>query len=265
MAFTAKDVQALRQATGAGMMDCEEGARGQRRRHRGRQAVAARAGPRRQRQARRPREHPGRRRPRGRRPGRRAGRAEVRDRLRRRQRALQARGPGARPPRRRQGRRGRRRAPGPPRGPQDHAQGEDRGRPRSCASRPSPATSIDSYLHIQGGRGVNGVLVVLAGGSPQLAHDVAVHVAFARPKYLAPRRRAGRRRRRPSARRSRRSPATRASPSRPSPKIVEGRLQRLLQDRRPARPALRQGRQAVDRAAHRLGARSSSFAQVEIG
>ena len=43
---------------------------------------------------------------------------------------------------------------------------------------------IDSYLHIQGGRGVNGVLVVLSGGDAKLAHDVAVHVAFARPKYL---------------------------------------------------------------------------------
>jgi elongation factor Ts len=44
---------------------------------------------------------------------------------------------------------------------------------------------IDSYLHIQGGRGVNGVLVVLAGGDRQLAHDIAVHVAFARPRYLS--------------------------------------------------------------------------------
>ena len=47
-----------------------------------------------------------------------------------------------------------------------------------------PANALDSYLHVQGGRGVNGVLVELAGGSPELAHDVAVHIAFARPKYL---------------------------------------------------------------------------------
>ena len=45
---------------------------------------------------------------------------------------------------------------------------------------------LDSYLHIQGGRGVNAVLVQLAGGTPQLAHDIAVHIAFARPKYLRP-------------------------------------------------------------------------------
>ncbi len=44
---------------------------------------------------------------------------------------------------------------------------------------------LGSYQHMQGGRGVNGVLVEVAGGSPELAHDVAVHIAFARPKYLS--------------------------------------------------------------------------------
>jgi len=43
---------------------------------------------------------------------------------------------------------------------------------------------IGSYLHIQNGPGVNAVLVELTGGSPELAHDIAVHVAFARPEYL---------------------------------------------------------------------------------
>jgi elongation factor Ts len=48
-----------------------------------------------------------------------------------------------------------------------------------------PDDVVESYIHIQGGRGVNGVLVVMAGGTSELAHDVAVHVAFARPKYLS--------------------------------------------------------------------------------
>ncbi len=48
-----------------------------------------------------------------------------------------------------------------------------------------PGDVIDSYLHVQGGRGVNGVLVVMSDATPALAHDVAVHVAFARPKYLS--------------------------------------------------------------------------------
>jgi elongation factor Ts len=43
---------------------------------------------------------------------------------------------------------------------------------------------LDSYLHVQNDRGVNGVIVELAGGNQQLAHDVAVHIAFGKPKYL---------------------------------------------------------------------------------
>ena len=43
---------------------------------------------------------------------------------------------------------------------------------------------LDSYSHIQGGRGVNGVIVEMADATQELAHDVAVHIAFARPKYL---------------------------------------------------------------------------------
>ena len=43
---------------------------------------------------------------------------------------------------------------------------------------------LDTYLHIQNGRGVNAVIVELAGGSTELAHDVAVHIAFGRPAYL---------------------------------------------------------------------------------
>jgi elongation factor Ts len=48
----------------------------------------------------------------------------------------------------------------------------------------APGNVLDSYLHIQGGRGVNGVLVELSGATQELAHDIAVHVGFARPKYL---------------------------------------------------------------------------------
>ncbi len=50
----------------------------------------------------------------------------------------------------------------------------------------APAGNVlGDYLHVQGGRGVNGVLVELEGGTPELAHDIAVHVAFARPKFLS--------------------------------------------------------------------------------
>ena len=43
---------------------------------------------------------------------------------------------------------------------------------------------VGTYLHMQSGRGVNAVLVEMRGGTDELAHDVAVHIAFARPTYL---------------------------------------------------------------------------------
>jgi elongation factor Ts len=43
---------------------------------------------------------------------------------------------------------------------------------------------LSSYVHIQNERGVNGILVELEGGDAELAHDVAVHIAFGRPGYL---------------------------------------------------------------------------------
>lgn len=45
--------------------------------------------------------------------------------------------------------------------------------------------ALDSYLHMQAGRGVNAVVVALAGGTTELAHDVATHIAFARPSYIS--------------------------------------------------------------------------------
>lgn len=48
----------------------------------------------------------------------------------------------------------------------------------------APGNVLDFYQHVQGGRGVNGVLVEMAGATQELAHDVAVHIAFARPRFL---------------------------------------------------------------------------------
>jgi elongation factor Ts len=44
--------------------------------------------------------------------------------------------------------------------------------------------TLDSYLHLQDGRGVNAVLVELQGGDKELAHDIAVHIAFSKPPFL---------------------------------------------------------------------------------
>lgn len=49
---------------------------------------------------------------------------------------------------------------------------------------PAKDSVLGSYLHIQNGRGVNGVLVELRNGTDELAHDLAIHIAFARPQYV---------------------------------------------------------------------------------
>ncbi len=43
---------------------------------------------------------------------------------------------------------------------------------------------VDTYVHRQDGRGVLAVAVELKGGSVELAHDIAVHIAFAKPGFL---------------------------------------------------------------------------------
>jgi len=44
---------------------------------------------------------------------------------------------------------------------------------------------VDTYLHQQAGRGVNAVAVVVEGGDEELAHNLAVHIAFTKPTYLS--------------------------------------------------------------------------------
>ncbi|HET6914894.1 MAG TPA: translation elongation factor Ts [Acidimicrobiales bacterium] len=48
-----------------------------------------------------------------------------------------------------------------------------------------PGNSLETYLHVQNGRGVNAVLIELENGSSELAHDIAVHIAFGRPRHLS--------------------------------------------------------------------------------
>ena len=48
----------------------------------------------------------------------------------------------------------------------------------------APGNLLDTYLHVQSERGVNGVIVELAGGTQELAHDIAVHIAFGKPEFL---------------------------------------------------------------------------------
>jgi elongation factor Ts len=43
---------------------------------------------------------------------------------------------------------------------------------------------LDAYLHVQDGRGTNGVLVEIQGADEEAAHEVALHIAFAKPSAL---------------------------------------------------------------------------------
>jgi elongation factor Ts len=43
---------------------------------------------------------------------------------------------------------------------------------------------LDAYLHRQDGRGVNGVLIEVSGADEATVHEVALHVAFAKPDAL---------------------------------------------------------------------------------
>ena len=49
----------------------------------------------------------------------------------------------------------------------------------------APGNALDTYLHVQSGRGVNGIVIEVAGGDEALAHDIAVHIAFGKPGYLS--------------------------------------------------------------------------------
>ena len=236
----------------------QEGARGDRRRHRGRQAVAPREGPRRQRQARRPREHPGRRRPRRRRSAS-AAIVELKcetdfvagsEQFKAEAETL---------------------------ADLVAAKGED-----AVAER---ATELDDlkimlkenielgevvrfeaaagqrarhYLHIQGGRGVNGVLVELAGGDARAGPRRRRAHRLRPPEVPAPRRGARPTWSTPSATTLETITRNEGKPEAAMPKIVEGRLNGFFKDVVPARAALRQGRQAVDRAAARRRRRSSA-------
>ena len=44
---------------------------------------------------------------------------------------------------------------------------------------------VDTYLHVQDGRGVNGVLVQGANVDQETLHQVALHIAFAKPTALS--------------------------------------------------------------------------------
>jgi elongation factor Ts len=127
----------------------------------------------------------------------------------------------------------------------------------------SDGAVLDSYLHVQNDRGVNGVLVELVGGDRELAHEVALHVASMRPEWRV-------REEVPEERiASEREVLEKLTlkegkPEQAVPKIVEGRIGGFFRDTVLMEQAfVKDAKQSI---AQLLGgAQVTRFAQVEIG
>jgi len=122
---------------------------------------------------------------------------------------------------------------------------------------------LDAYLHVQNERGVNGVLVEVVGGDAGLAHDIALHVAAMRPEWLS-------RHEVPAERvdeeRKVLETLTRneGKPEQAVTKIVEGRLNGWFRDHcLLEQQFVKDPKQTISSLLD--GARLTRFAQVEIG
>ena len=122
---------------------------------------------------------------------------------------------------------------------------------------------LDTYLHHQSDRGVNGVLVELVGGDRALAHEVTLHIASMRPQWLerddVPPERV-------EQEREVLETLTRneGKPEQAVPKIVEGRLGGFFRDTvLVEQPYVKDSKQSI--AQFLGGAKVTRFAQVEIG
>ncbi len=49
----------------------------------------------------------------------------------------------------------------------------------------TPGNGVDAYVHIQDGRGTNGVIIEIEGADDDAAHEIALHCAFAKPDALS--------------------------------------------------------------------------------
>lgn len=101
---------------------------------------------------------------------------------------------------------------------------------RVCRLEAGEGEVVETYMHQQSGRGVNAVAVVVKGGSEEIAHEVAVHIAFARPLYLT---RADVPESEVEAERKTVEEISRneGKPEAALPKIIEGRLNGWFKDR----------------------------------
>ncbi len=122
---------------------------------------------------------------------------------------------------------------------------------------------VDTYIHQQAGRGVNAVAVVVKGGAEELAHEIAVHIAFAKPLFL---KREDVPAEEVAAERKTVEEISRneGKPEAALPKIIEGRLNGWFKERvLLEQPYVKDEKQSVQQFLN--GASITAFAQVVIG
>ena len=122
---------------------------------------------------------------------------------------------------------------------------------------------VETYIHQQSGRGVNAVVVVVNGGSQEIAHEIAVHIAFAKPTYL---RRTDVAADEVDAERKTIEEISRneGKPEAALPKIIEGRLNGWFKERvLLEQPYVKDEKLSIEQFLH--GATVSAFAQVVVG
>ena len=122
---------------------------------------------------------------------------------------------------------------------------------------------VETYNHYQAGRGVNAVAVVVQGANEEVAHEIAVHIDFAKPLYLS-------RDVVPSgevdAERKTVEEISRneGKPDAALPKIIEGRLNGWFKERvLLEQPYVKDEKQSIQQFLN--GATIRAFAQVVIG
>ncbi len=122
---------------------------------------------------------------------------------------------------------------------------------------------VETYIHQQSGRGVNAVAVVVRGADREVAHEIAVHIAFAKPLYLA---RADVPVAEVEAERATVEEISRneGKPEAALPKIIEGRLNGWFKERVLLEQAyVKDEKQTIEQYLH--GATITAFAQVVVG
>jgi elongation factor Ts len=122
---------------------------------------------------------------------------------------------------------------------------------------------VDTYIHQQSGRGVNAVAVVVKGATEEQAHEVAVHIAFAKPSYL-------KREDVPAAevdaerKTVEEISRNEGKPDAALPKIIEGRLNGWFKERvLLEQPYVKDEKQSIEQ--YLGGATITAYAQVFIG